>query len=104
MHGFKYLGFKSHALISQKNIYKSLVMCVLSVFQQTNLTNRRFLGIDQEEDFLTISKKRKQEIENRKTIATYRQKIGGFTDKNELELFLAEEPQTLYKSELNLNF
>ncbi len=43
-----------------------------------NLANRWFLGIDQEEEFLIISKNRKLEIENPKTAATYRQKIGGF--------------------------
>ena len=67
-----------------------------------NLANRRFLGIDQEEEFLTISKNRKIEIENPKTSATYRQKIGGFNDKKELELFLVEEPRAEYKTELNL--
>ena len=67
-----------------------------------NLANRRFLGIDQEEEFLTISKNRKIEIENPKISATYKQKIGGFNDKRELELFLVEEPKTEYKTELNL--
>jgi site-specific DNA-methyltransferase (adenine-specific) len=67
-----------------------------------NLLNRRFLGIDQEEEFLEISKKRKTEIENHRTAATYRQKIGGFNDKKELELFLVEEPIDQYMSELNL--
>jgi site-specific DNA-methyltransferase (adenine-specific) len=67
-----------------------------------NLANRRFLGIDQEEEFLTISKNRKLEIENPKTAATYRQKIGGFNDKKELELFLVKEPKEEYKTELNL--
>jgi site-specific DNA-methyltransferase (adenine-specific) len=65
-----------------------------------NLANRRFLGIDQEEGFLTISKNRKLEIENPKTAATYRQKIGGFNDKKELELFLVEEPQVECENEL----
>jgi site-specific DNA-methyltransferase (adenine-specific) len=65
-----------------------------------NLANRRFLGIDQEEDFLTISKKRKLEIEKSKTAATYKQKIGGFKDKKELELFLVKEPQVEYANEL----
>jgi site-specific DNA-methyltransferase (adenine-specific) len=65
-----------------------------------NLANRRFLGIDQEEEFLTISKNRKIEIENPKTAATYRQKIGGFNDKKELELFLFEEPKLDYGNEL----
>lgn len=63
-----------------------------------NLANRRFLGIDQEEEFLTISKNRKLEIENPKTAATYRQKIGGFNDKKELELFLVEEPKGNYNN------
>lgn len=67
-----------------------------------NLANRRFLGIDQEEEFLTISKKRKLEIDNPKTAASFRQKIGGFNNKNELELFLFEEPKEEYKTELNL--
>jgi site-specific DNA-methyltransferase (adenine-specific) len=67
-----------------------------------NLANRRFLGIDQEEKFLTISKNRKIEIENPRTAATFRQKIGGFSDKKELELFLVQEPQEDYTTELNL--
>jgi len=67
-----------------------------------NLANRRFLGIDQEEDFLTISKNRKLEIENNTISATYRQKIGGFIDKKELELFWGKEPAIEYKSEIKL--
>lgn len=66
-----------------------------------NLANRRFLGIDQEEEFLTISKNRKLEIENPKIAAKYRQKIPGFNNKKELDLFLVEEPKTEYKVELN---
>jgi len=66
------------------------------------LANRRFLGIDQKEEFLTISKNRKLEIENPKTAGTFRQKIGGFNDKKELELFLFEEPKEEYKTEINL--
>lgn len=67
-----------------------------------NLSNRRFLGIDQEEEFLKISKKRKLEIENPKTAASYRQKISGFNTKNELDLFLAQEPKVRYSKELVL--
>ena len=67
-----------------------------------NLANRRFLGIDNEEDFLNISKNRKKEIENLKVAAEYRQKIGGFNDKKELELFLFEEPAPDYGAELIL--
>jgi site-specific DNA-methyltransferase (adenine-specific) len=67
-----------------------------------NLANRRFLGIDQEEEFLTISKDRKREIENPRTAATYRQKISGFNDNNELELFLENEQKEANKIELGL--
>ncbi|PJA05914.1 MAG: site-specific DNA-methyltransferase [Flavobacteriales bacterium CG_4_10_14_0_2_um_filter_35_18] len=67
-----------------------------------NLANRRFLGIDQEEEFLTMSKNRKIEVENPKIASSYRQKISGFNDKKELDLFLIEEPSVEYKSELNL--
>lgn len=67
-----------------------------------NLANRRFLGIDQEEDFLKISIERKLEIENPKIAAVYRQKLNGFNDKKELELFLLQEPQIEYQTELKL--
>jgi len=66
-----------------------------------NLTNRRFLGIDQEEEFLAISKNRKLEIENKKTAAIYKQKIGGFNYQNELELSLIQEPENDYSPELS---
>jgi site-specific DNA-methyltransferase (adenine-specific) len=65
-----------------------------------NLANRRFLGIDQEESFLEISKNRKIEIENPKTATTYKQKIGGFNNNKELDLFLLSEPAMEYSSEL----
>ena len=42
------------------------------------------------------------EIENKKVAANYRQKIGGFNDKKELELFLLEEPKVEYGTELIL--
>ena len=40
-----------------------------------NLLGRRFLGIDQEEEYLVMSRSRRQEIENIKTFAKYRGKI-----------------------------
>jgi hypothetical protein len=58
-----------------------------------NLANRRFLGIDQETDFLEISKKRKIEIENPKIASLYKEKISGFNDKAEYSLFLNSEPE-----------
>lgn len=67
-----------------------------------NLSNRRFLGIDKEVEYLQISIERKKEIENFKTAAKFRQKIAGFNDKRELELFLSEEPLVEYGAELKL--
>jgi site-specific DNA-methyltransferase (adenine-specific) len=65
-----------------------------------NLSNRRFLGVDQEVEYINISKNRKFEIENPKTAAMYRQKLSGFNNQKELELFLLGEPRVEYKTEL----
>lgn len=65
-----------------------------------NLANRKFLGIDKEEEFLNISKNRKTEIENIQIYGTYRKKLGGFEDRNQLELFLVKEPKTEYERSL----
>ena len=65
-----------------------------------NLSNRKFLGIDQEEEYLNISQKRKIEIENRQIFGTYRTKLGGFEDKKQLNLFLAKEPEAEYERSL----
>ncbi len=66
-----------------------------------NLASRRFLGIDQEESYLSISRNRKLEIQAPKVAAKYRQKLSGFNDRNELELFLAEEPKAEYETEIS---
>ncbi len=65
-----------------------------------NLLGRRFLGIDKEEDFLKISIARKHEIENNSTAALFKQKLNGFKSKNQLELYLANEPKAEYGKEL----
>lgn len=67
-----------------------------------NLSNRLFLGIDQEEEFLEISKNRKLEIEDPLIAAKYRQKLQGFNKQNQLDLFLANEPEAEYKTEFKL--
>ena len=67
-----------------------------------NLADRRYLGIDREEEFLEISKNRRLEIENRLIAAKYRQKIEGFNNQGELDLFLAKEPVMEYGNELKL--
>lgn len=68
-----------------------------------NLVNRRFLGIDREEEFLTISKNRKLEIENPQIFGTYKKKLGGFDDKNQLEMFLVSEPTIEYDRKLTIH-
>lgn len=69
-----------------------------------NLANRRFLGIDQEEEFLIVSKNRKNEIENVRTAVKYKQKIGGFSEKNVLQKLLFEETRDKYGTELDFTF
>ncbi len=66
-----------------------------------NITNRRFLGIDQEEEFLELSKNRKLEIENPLKLATYQQKIIDLNVKHKPELYIIEEPKIPYKTEIN---
>jgi site-specific DNA-methyltransferase (adenine-specific) len=56
-----------------------------------NLANRRFLGIDKEEDFLKISKNRKLEIENLEKTTFYQNKIAGFIHKKQLTEYLKIE-------------
>jgi site-specific DNA-methyltransferase (adenine-specific) len=56
-----------------------------------NLANRRFLGIDQEEEFLTISRNRKLKIEDSAVANNYRKKIAGFIDNRQLGKYLIKE-------------
>lgn len=46
-----------------------------------NLLNRRFLGLEQEEDFLELSKKRREEIEDVAKHYEYRKKIIKYSNK-----------------------
>ena len=46
-----------------------------------SLLNRRFLGLDKEDDFLKISKNRREEINDIKTRFKYREKIIKYSDK-----------------------
>jgi site-specific DNA-methyltransferase (adenine-specific) len=68
----------------------------------SNLSNRCFLGIDQEKEYLEISKNRKLEIEDPLIASKYRQKLQGFNNQKELDLFLAKEPEVEYITELIL--
>jgi len=60
------------------------------------------LGIDQEAEYLEISKNRKLEIEDPKIAANYRKKLRGFNNQKELDLFLANEPVSEYATDLIL--
>ena len=65
-----------------------------------NLLNRRFLGIDIEEEYLKISINRKKEIENPIIQKQFVEKINGFNDKKELSLYLFQEPEGKYNTEI----
>lgn len=58
-----------------------------------NLLERRFLGIDKEEEFLNISRNRKHEIEDLRTFASYRKKVKDIAllDKENASFLLKEE-------------
>ena len=67
-----------------------------------NLLNRRFLGIDIEQEYLEISKNRKLEIENHNISSLYKSKIQGFQKEKQLELFIASEPKVEYGNDLKI--
>lgn len=58
-----------------------------------NLLNRRFVGIDLEEEYLQLSKNRKVEIENVGVRQKFIEKMDGFRDKEELSYYLLNEFQ-----------
>ena len=66
-----------------------------------NLLGRRFLGIDQSEDFLNISKARKEEINDREKVVEYLERLQKqaklFEDK---EIRVLGEEASYYGSEL----
>jgi site-specific DNA-methyltransferase (adenine-specific) len=65
-----------------------------------NLLNRKFLGIDQEVEFLEMSKCRREEINKLAIFDEYKQKIQGFKDKKQLTEYLLFEPSVEYGQEL----
>jgi site-specific DNA-methyltransferase (adenine-specific) len=67
-----------------------------------NILERKYLGIDIEEEYLELSKKRKQEIENQQVIDKFKNKIKDFKKENQLDLFLFKEPNQKYDVDLKL--
>lgn len=61
-----------------------------------NILNRKFLGIDTNEDYLNISINRKNEIDNSVTQELYKKKINGFIDNGQLTSILVREPESEY--------
>lgn len=61
-----------------------------------NLLNRRYVGIDTEQEYLDMAIARKKEIEDVGTANLYRSKIKGFRNSQELNKYLIEEPQEAY--------
>lgn len=64
-----------------------------------NLSNRKFLGIDKEKEYLEISKARKIEMEDTLNAEKYRSKISGFNNGEQLNSFLVRESGAEYISE-----
>lgn len=62
-----------------------------------NLLNRRFLGIEQEEEYAAISKSRREEIEDARTFETYRRKIPDIvkSDNSQQNAFICQEPDAI---------
>jgi site-specific DNA-methyltransferase (adenine-specific) len=67
-----------------------------------NLANRRFLGIDQELDFLEISKNRKIEIENDATAQHFKQRLNGQYNTTIDNFNIIQEPEMQYANKLIL--
>ena len=59
-----------------------------------NLLGRRFLGIEQDEEFAKISRARREEIEDIKTFATYKRKIPDIVkaEVTQTDIFACNEP------------
>ena len=59
-----------------------------------NLLGRRFLGIEQDEEFAKISRARREEIEDIKTFATYKRKIPDIVkaEDTQTNIFTCNEP------------
>lgn len=65
-----------------------------------NLLNRRYLGIDQEVDFLKISKKRRQEIDNIAVRMDYRERICKAADSDLQQILELHENNPYYGADL----
>ncbi len=66
-----------------------------------NILDRRFLGIDIEEEYIILSEKRKLEIEDPRIKEKYKCNLHGFQNKEQLSLFLLKEKKEKYSREID---
>jgi len=59
-----------------------------------NLLNRKYLGIDSEEEYLNLSRMRREELESPENYERILSKIRGFKSTSQLSLYLGKEPKT----------
>ena len=65
-----------------------------------NLLDRRYLGIDQEQKYLEISKNRREELENQQTYQMYRSKIKDIQFMDSLYPSIAKEDSDITYGDL----
>ena len=65
-----------------------------------NLLNRRFLGLEQEEEFLELSKNRREEIDDISKCYEYREKIIKYSDKPLKSVLEFNENEPYYGKDL----
>jgi len=58
------------------------------------LLNRKYLGIDSEEEYLNLSRMRREELESPEIYERILTKIRGFKSTSQLSLYLGKEPKT----------
>lgn len=58
-----------------------------------NLLNRKYLGIDSEEEYLNLSRMRREELESPENYEKILSKIHGFKSTSQLSLYLGKEPK-----------
>ena len=68
-----------------------------------SLLGRRFLGIDQENQFLELSKKRREEIGSINIRYEYREKILKYSDKKLSDIFELKESEVYYGKDLPID-
>lgn len=69
----------------------------------STILGRRFLGLEQETDFLEMSKARREELNNIKIKQEYYNKIAKYADTNCLDILEVREPEPYYGKDIDIN-